>query len=149
MHLSRKAIIIIAAIIALSYPAYYLISPLFITTTGSEPLPTTSLTTISQGTFTGSGGHSARGTATVYQTETGGYIVRFEDFAMTNGPDLNVYLAKTANPSQGYVDLGNLKFSSGPQNYDIPSNINLEEYQYVMVWCVSFSVLFGSAQLQA
>lgn len=149
MRISRRIWILVAVLAVLVYPAYYLISPLFITTQINEPLPASPLTLLSRGSFqNGAPGHTATGTAILYKTESGSYLIRLEeDFQVTNGPDLNVYLSKSQDPGQGFIDLGNLKGSLGSQNYNIPSNVDPEQYSYVLVWCVSFSVLFGYAVL--
>ncbi|MEN9551976.1 MAG: hypothetical protein RI935_353 [Candidatus Parcubacteria bacterium] len=72
--------------------------------------------------------------------------LRYEDFSTINGPDLVVYLAKDLE-AKDFVNLGALKATSGNFNYKIPENINIEEYQYALVWCEAFSVLFNSAKL--
>ncbi len=76
-------------------------------------------------------------------------IVRFEeDFDATNGPDLYVWLVKDLDTiTQDYVDLGRLKGNKGAQNYVIPTDVDLSEYDTIIIWCKAFSVLFGSAEL--
>lgn len=76
-------------------------------------------------------------------------IVRFEDdFDATNGPDLYVWLVKDLDTiTQDYIDLGRLKGNKGAQNYVIPEDVDLSEYDTVIIWCKAFSVLFGSAEL--
>ncbi len=95
--------------------------------------------------------HSADGTATVYELPEGNRVLRFEDFQSTNGPQLHVFLSKE-NPTTTFaglgedaIDLGPLKGNIGNQNYDIPADINLDEYQSVVIYCVPFSVVFSSA----
>ena len=147
-RVSRRTWIIIAILAMLAYPVYYLASPLFIATHVNETLPNFTLTTVLQGSFrNGAPGHMAQGSVILYRTLSGGQFVRFENFSVTNGPDLNVYLSKGQNPGLGYVNLGDLKGSQGDQNYDLPRDIDLNEYSFVLVWCVSFSVLFGYASL--
>ncbi|HYN31091.1 MAG TPA: DM13 domain-containing protein, partial [Ilumatobacteraceae bacterium] len=46
-----------------------------------------------------------------------------------------------------FVDLGDLKGNVGPQNYEIPPDVDLDRYSTVVVWCVRFGVAFGSADL--
>ncbi len=138
----------IAVIAVLAYPVYYLASPLFIETRVSEPLPNPNLTAQAEGTFqNGAPGHSAMGTAISYKTSLGSYLVRFGNFRVTNGPDLNVYLSKNSSPGSDYIDLGDLKGSIGDQNYNVPAGFDPNQHRFVLVWCVSFSVLFGYAEL--
>ena len=85
--------------------------------------------------------------AKLLKLEDGTYAVRFEDdFEVTNGPDLFVYLGKDGTYDKGAV-LGRLKGSMGGQNYIIPSSIIATAYNEVWVWCRAFGVKFGSAQL--
>jgi hypothetical protein len=97
--------------------------------------------------------HPTRGTARVLQLADGQVIVRFEDFATSNGPVLVVWLAK--NPARGrdeafdddYVLLGPLKGNVGDQNYVVPSGVDVGAYASVVVWCARFHVSFGAADL--
>ncbi|MDO8495269.1 MAG: DM13 domain-containing protein [bacterium] len=80
-------------------------------------------------------------------------ILRFENFNVTSGPDLYVYLTKSVQltgdiKSLGdYVDLGLLKGTSGNQNYEIGS-IDISEYKTAVVWCRRFGVLFTYAVMK-
>lgn len=94
----------------------------------------------------GDGIHNASGKATVIYLEDDSAVLRFEDFRVTNGPDLYVYLS-TDKGASDYVDLGELKANSGNQNYDLPEGVDLSKYDNVVIWCKSFSVYFGGAQL--
>lgn len=100
------------------------------------------------GTFSGAGDgvHSASGTARILNLEDGSTVLRLEDFKVTNGPDLFVYLSTDRNASE-YVDLGMLKANSGNQNYELPEGTDLSKYDNAIIWCKSFSVYFGGAQL--
>ena len=104
---------------------------------------------LSTGTFVDAdAAHKASGTANYIDLGGGNRIVRFEDgFETTNGPDLYIWLTKDGNPDNGYVDLGVIKGNIGAQNYEIPADVDLEEYDTVIIWCLAFSVLFGTAEL--
>ncbi len=90
--------------------------------------------------------HNANGDAYTIPLEDGSTILRLENFAATNGPDLHVYLA-TDKRATDYIDLGKLKANKGNQNYGIPEGTDLEAYSNVLIWCEPFRVLFGSAEL--
>jgi hypothetical protein len=96
----------------------------------------------------GDGIHEAEGIAKEISLEDGRQFVRFENFKVTNGPDLFVYLA-TDKSASDFVDLGKLKANNGNQNYQIPPGTDLSKYNTVVIWCKAFSVLFGSAELKA
>ena len=98
--------------------------------------------------------HRAQGSATIWLAEDE-RILRFEDFRVTNGPQLHVLLAKNVptsifagvGESGDYVDLGPLKGNVGNQNYDIPAEVDLTEYKSAVIYCVPFHVVFSSAEL--
>ncbi len=100
------------------------------------------------GTFAGAGDgvHNASGTARVLHLQDGSAVLRLEDFKVTNGPDLFVYLS-TDKGASDYIDLGMLKANAGNQNYELPDGVDLSRYDNVVIWCKSFSVYFGGAQL--
>jgi hypothetical protein len=102
------------------------------------------------GMFAGAGDgiHNAEGVARVLNLEDGSSVLRLEDFKVTNGPDLYVYLSADKGASD-FVDLGRLKANAGNQNYEIPAGTDLSKYDNVVIWCKSFSVYFGGAQLTA
>lgn len=128
---------------------YWLASPLFFDVQVNES-PSSSnedLATVAVGTFIDADSfHRTSGNATVIRTNSGSQILRLGNFRTTNGPDLFVYIA-TDTSGKDIVNLGRLKGNIGDQNYPIPSNIDLSRYRYVLIWCQSFAVLFGSAQL--
>lgn len=102
------------------------------------------------GTFAGAGDgiHNAQGSARILKLEDGSAVLRLEDFRVTNGPDLYVYLS-TDKGASDYVDLGRLKAKAGNQNYELPSSVDLSKHDNVVIWCKAFSVYFGGAQQAA
>jgi len=94
--------------------------------------------------------HRGSGKATVYVLPEGKKVLRFEDFSVTNGPALSVYLVRSAdgNVDSGFLDLGKLKGNKGNQNYELSEDIDLVSYQSVVIWCVPFGVTFSTAVLQ-
>jgi len=103
---------------------------------------------IYEGVFVGvnDGVHNAEGQSRTIQLDDKSQILRLENFKSTNGPDLYVYLS-TDKEATDIVNLGRLKANIGNQNYEIPQGTDLEKYNKVLIWCKSFSVLFGSAEL--
>ncbi|MGH1521670.1 MAG: DM13 domain-containing protein, partial [Nitrosopumilus sp.] len=91
--------------------------------------------------------HRTSGIASIeYSVKTGGILNFDNKFSTVLGPDLFVYLA-TDKSASNFVNVGRLQSSSGEQSYIIPAEIDLEKYDNVLVWCESFGVLFGNAQL--
>ena len=98
--------------------------------------------------------HQGRGSATIYRLADGAYVLRFEDFEVTNGPDLRVLVSPHPNPrgsgdvtAEGYVELGKLKGNIGPQNYLFPEGLTPDEFQSVVIYCKPFHVVFSVAAL--
>ncbi len=100
--------------------------------------------------------HKGSGDATIWDLGTDGYVLRFEDFNVINGPDLRVLLTTHPDPmSRGdvhaedvtYVELGKLKGNIGNQNYPIPNDLNVDDYRSVVIYCKPFQVVFSVAPL--
>ncbi len=168
-----KKIIWIIIGIAVLVIAYFLISPLFIDNKIMEDFPTDSeksgadkvqtengsvyqdededgkggMEFLSEGSFQGLAGHSAQGTAKLIKTGEKKYIRFEDDFEITNGPDLFVHLGSNDQYDKE-ANLGELKGNIGSQNYEIPDDLDIENYDEVWVWCRAFSVPFGKAELK-
>ncbi len=99
--------------------------------------------------------HWAEGTATIYQFPDNSKLLRFEEFRAANGPDLRVLLSASAAPTTieevqlGNLDieLGRLKGNIGSQNYIIPAQIDMSQYNSVVIYCRSFGVVFSTAPI--
>lgn len=97
----------------------------------------------------------AEGTAKIYQLPDNTKILHFENFRAANGPDLRVVLSAAAGPltneevRQGNLDLelGLLKGTIGNQNYQIPAQINLNQYNSVVIYSRAFGIVFSSAPI--
>ncbi|MEX1383904.1 DM13 domain-containing protein [Lutibacter sp.] len=90
------------------------------------------------------GTHPTSGKATVNSDKT---TLIFTNFKTDIGPKLLVYLSTDTNSTE-YVNLGDLKGVSGDFTYSIPANTDLSKYKLVNIWCVDFSVSFGTAELK-
>lgn len=166
---------VIVIVIASLGIAWWLGSPLFINNTVNEAFPISAPQTAEQSTTdsqtsgssttlslsTGSfrdadSFHKGSGKADIYQGADGSYVLRFEDFDVTNGPDLHVYLAKHPDPTTsgevndgGYLDLGAIKGNQGSQNYNVPAGTDISQYKSVVIYCQPFHVVFSVAPLGA
>jgi hypothetical protein len=105
------------------------------------------------GTFRGSDDfHFGRGTARLIEAAPGSFVVRLEDFAVRNGPDLYVYLSPNPDGQvEGAIELGRLKADTGNQNYSLPAGVldDPSRAATVVIWCKQFSHLFATATLAA
>ena len=96
--------------------------------------------------------HLGSGAAKIFQLQDGSRVLRFEDFMVTNGPDLHVLLAAGENPTDqsdlgDYIDLGQLKGNVGNQNYEIPNDVDISAYNSIVIYCLPFHVVFSTAQI--
>ena len=160
----------IAGIVAcLAALAWYLGSPLFIRTTLTEAPPTVAPAAIvassvpstaaapASGPVTLASGQLGHvdalhnGTGTVLLVRTGdSVVVRFEGVAITNAPDVHVYLSRDTGgkwTEATSVYLGPLKATNGSFNYTVPAEANISLNRSVVVWCRQFSVLVTWADL--
>ena len=105
---------------------------------------------IGSGTIAGLAGHDGTGDAGLFRLEDGWLALRFENFNIDNGPDLEVYLvpgAESYSPGDG-VHLGALKGNVGNQTYDIPRDFEVTPGPWTaLVWCEAFTVEFVGASM--
>ncbi len=92
--------------------------------------------------------HSGTGAVRMTNTADGPILVFSEDFKVTNGPDLFVYLSPNApGESLGeFASLGKLKSTTGAQSYNAPQNF--KDYKSVVIWCRAFRTTFSAAELK-
>jgi hypothetical protein len=148
--------------------AWYLGSPLFIRTTLTESFPTEAPAVIASPAPVASApatepsrlasGELGRvdalhnGTGSVYLVRTGdSTVLRFEGVAITNAPDVHVYLSRATGgqwTEATSIYLGPLKATNGSFNYVVPADANLASIRSVVVWCRQFSVLVTWADLR-
>lgn len=104
------------------------------------------------GTFNNQGPEPVVGKVFLGETTEGQKVLRFETFNSTPGPDLFVYLSRSTNPTNrsqvmNGVEVGRLKAAKGNQNYILENSLDLSQYDSVVVYCKSFSAIFGYATL--
>lgn len=99
--------------------------------------------------------HYADGQAILAREADGSYVVRLQDLAAANGPDLYVYVSEHPNPSSsdelhtGEYNLGNLKATDGSFSYTLDPAIDATKIKSVVIYCRAFSVIFSTAALAA
>ncbi len=164
---------ILTGVLGLAALAWYLGSPLFIRTTANEAFPTLAPVPPAVGTAaTPSSGATAtalasprtiatgslgyvdslhNGTGTVLIVRTGDAVtVRFDNVAVTNAPDIHVYLSRETGGKWSEATslyLGALKATNGSFNYTVPPDADVSLYKSAVVWCRQFSVLITWADL--
>ncbi|MGQ0798372.1 MAG: DM13 domain-containing protein [Methanobacteriota archaeon] len=142
----RVVAFVLAAIVVAG--AWYLASPLFITTNANVGPPAGFTQVVKQGTWQGADGvHRASGVAKLLTDGQGGYVLRLEDFSVTNGPDIEFFLSTDAAYDGADVGLGDVGATTGSYNVAIPAGTDVASYDYAIIWCVPFRVLFATARL--
>jgi hypothetical protein len=121
------------------------------------PTPTTPATTttttpagpvkISTGQLRGLDGHRGSGEAALYRQLDGTFVVRLEDFDVSNTPGPVLYLVPGAGKDSpdGGTKLGPLRGSQGNQNFAVPSGVSTTGASTVLIWCEPFSVAVAGA----
>lgn len=94
------------------------------------------------GNFVPTSGIVVSGEAKIYR-EGNQYKVKLDNFSISSGPDLKVYLSKSAMPTD-FVNLGNL---TSQTVYSIPPSVNVANYSYVLIHCQHYSHLYAVAEL--
>jgi Electron transfer DM13 len=95
-----------------------------------------------QGLFAPTSGIKGSGTVKIY-LENNQYKLALENYTVSSGPDLKVYLSKSNMPTN-FVNLGNLNASTV---YSIPQSVDLKEYKFVLIHCQQYNHLFAVAEL--
>ncbi len=143
----RRTIAVAVVALAIGGPiSWYLGSPLFITTQVIEE-PAAGGSIVATGTFEGADEfHFGRGRASIVASGDGTLSVRFEDFAVRNGPDLFVYVSPDPDGDvSGGTELGRLKADTGAFEYELPAGLHPASIGSVVIWCKQFAVLFAHA----
>ena len=94
--------------------------------------------------------HNGKGTVLLIKT-LDGLVLRFEGVAITNAPDVHVYLSRETGgkwTEAASLYVGPLKATDGSFNYSLPAGSDPAPYRSVVVWCRQFAVLVTWADLR-
>lgn len=95
--------------------------------------------------------HNLSGSCTLYTNSSGQRTIRLEKFSMSMGPDVYVFVSKSNNYSKANaISIGKLSstYTSMGLNINTDSSIDLDQYKFVLVYCVQYNSLFGFAELK-
>jgi len=94
-------------------------------------------------------GKETTGTVSLRTLDDGMLQVAFsEDFSVSDGPGLFIYLSNGETPSTDFVNLGDFISPSGSQFYRVPDEVTLDSYTHVLVHCAPYDVTFAFAALR-
>ena len=96
------------------------------------------------GNFIPTFGINVNGNSKIY-LEGNTYKLKLENFTISDGPDLKVYLSKSDTPID-FINLGPLVIGSNLM-YNIPNSVNFKEYKYVLIHCQQYNHLFATSNL--
>ena len=97
------------------------------------------------GAFNPTTGISAQGSAKILSNGTT-CILMLDNFMVSAGPDLKVYLSKKDTPFE-FINLGSLRNNSGNDYYTVPGIVDFSVYKYVLIHCQQYNHLFAVASL--
>ena len=94
--------------------------------------------------------HKIKGAWALLEIENKQVLAFHDNFKTKNGADLKIVLSKksirnlTKNPTfTDPLSLGLIRSNTGDQNYIVPSNVNLEDYQSIVIHSEAENVLWG------
>ena len=95
--------------------------------------------------------HTASGRVLLVRAPDGRVILRFEDYAVRNGPDLYVYL--TPDPggdvrADGAIEVSAVRATRGSVNYDVPDGADPSAFRAAVIYSRPLAVTYATAQLE-
>jgi len=104
--------------------------------------------------LSGANGYTNSGTCTLERFDDGRVQLSMsDDFRVSFGPDLRIYLSNSSRSTNGGVELflitdllGRNTFN-GPLTFELPADINIEDFSHVVTYCRAFRQLWGSGEL--
>lgn len=97
-----------------------------------------------------SSGTPTIGSATlIFNTDGTKQIQLGANFSIVSGPDIHVVLCKAASyvKNDDIIISGLLTQLKGAQTFSVPSDVQLDQYQYILIHCVRFNHRWGYAKL--
>ena len=155
-HLAKIAIPVFLVGFLAGCGFWFLYSPLLFDRVVNEELPAgLDLETIASGRFRDAdGAHRGSGQAIILGIRQGGVLLRLKEFEVTNGVSLEVWLVSAQDPAHAdevlasaSQSLGLLHGNRGDQTYVVPSGIDMELFNSVVIWCAEFDILHAVAPL--
>lgn len=143
------------ALVLLGAAAWYFLAPKP-SETRDEPAPEGAV--LREGAFVdGDRLHETRGLVRLLAVGEG-HVLRFEDYDATPGPDVYIYLTPSSSPrATDQVEGEGLRLRTstmtgqatlrGDFNVDVPPGTDVSLYRAVAIWCDTYNVLFGHADL--
>jgi len=103
---------------------------------------------LARGDFAGVDGHAGSGVATLVREPSGARTLTFTEFDVDPGAKVEVWLTRDESSLDDRVELGGLKGNVGNQQYEIPADADLFDYDTVVLYCTPFTVRIAVAPLR-
>ena len=96
----------------------------------------------------------AEGRATIYRLGDGTRVLRLDDFFVARNSDLEIRLSAAAAPkttdeiaAAPFRIVAPLKATVGSMNYEIPKDLDLDQFQSLVIWCEVTRNAYAAADL--
>ncbi|MGB0522918.1 MAG: DM13 domain-containing protein [Flammeovirgaceae bacterium] len=93
------------------------------------------------------GGYAITGEATLEAFDDGSLTLSLSsDFDTPSGPDVRIYLSNTVSITGAIqiVNLTAINHFSGARTFNLPSNVGINDYKYIVFYCLQFNQLWAS-----
>lgn len=94
------------------------------------------------------------GTWSIYQEDGKTFVKLSSDFRTRSAPDLKIFLSPLAasdttgkNATDGSYRVAELSSNAGEQIYEIPADVDLNDYQSILIHCEQYSKLWSASDL--
>ncbi|MEL6951699.1 MAG: DM13 domain-containing protein, partial [Pseudomonadota bacterium] len=95
-----------------------------------------------------------QGTWSIVETQEGRFLELDDAFKTRRAPDLKLFLSPRAasdvtarNAVDGSVLIAKLRKARGGQRYEIPADLDLEQFETLVLHCEAFTKLWGVSSL--
>ncbi len=99
-------------------------------------------------------GMAGKGNAKLYLLADGTRVVRLEGFEVSANTDLFLWLSEAASPRTSAEAaaaprrvIGNVKSTTGNENYLVPADLPTERVKSVVIWCEPVAIAYAAAPL--
>ncbi len=115
----------------------------------AEPDPVPVQRIIGSGDFQGLTGYSAAGGFEIIEENTNPLTIEFSsNFDTGRVPDLVLYLSNSTRTNAGALFISETVSNQGAQIFELPEATNIDDYEFVLLYCRAFNVPVGFATIQ-
>ena len=97
---------------------------------------------------------ASKGDWAIVESDGKRFVVLGDDFSTRNAPDLKIFLSPLApdatngkNATDGSVLIAPLASNKGGQRYEIPEDVNLDDFKSILIHCEQYAKLWSASAL--